>query len=577
MDNSITAYFGGDTSQLQEATDQASVMMKAFGREASMAVREIGNGMIGAVAVMEVVKGIKDVADAELTAAENARAMGEPISDQKQAWLDLHDAVSGTGGGIKSVAGDMISIFPEAGEAVGSFILDLQGIGPEAQKQYTDMNNAAEENLAAIAAARAKYIAEEPAQKAALNAKLKQLDEQLANDEMSLQDKIDANLQQQSDLKAFMLQQDPTSEAYLKNKVQLEQLELAQLQLQSQKKQQTAQQDAHDAALQLEVSKQNVQQAQQEFDIRKTTETTEQQISDLKQQISNWAKLASDASLSDAQQQVYAAAAEKDRVELAKTQDTYQKSISLSVQDQLAMFAYQTGSLTGINAISKDQYTLLQLQSQEKKSQVDLEQQLAIYQQTGSAADKEKLIALQQHTAELNNQIAAQQTIIANDKADDALIQQQTADEQKKTAAMQQQADVGAEGDPNSGAVSGSVTGYTNQFSSGAQEQQYVQQSMQNSRTNIQSLIQNLQQQKDQLNQAAFTPGASAQATALGVQIQQLQNQLNNISPTNTTGALGPAPTISQNQANQQLTQQTNSTLAAIQAQLTAAFSPPHP
>ena len=577
MDNSITAYFGGDTSQLQEATDQASVMMKAFGREASMAVREIGNGMIGAVAVMEVVKGIKDVADAELTAAENARAMGEPISDQKQAWLDLHDAVSGTGGGIKSVAGDMISIFPEAGEAVGSFILDLQGIGPEAQKQYTDMNNAAEENLAAIAAARAKYIAEEPAQKAALNAKLKQLDEQLANDEMSLQDKIDANLQQQSDLKAFMLQQDPTSEAYLKNKVQLEQLELAQLQLQSQQKQQTAQQDAHDAALQLEVSKQNVQQAQQEFDIRKTTETTEQQISDLKQQISNWAKLASDASLSDAQQQVYAAAAEKDRVELAKTQDTYQKSISLSVQDQLAMFAYQTGSLTGINAISKDQYTLLQLQSQEKKSQVDLEQQLAIYQQTGSAADKEKLIALQQHTAELNNQIAAQQTIIANDKADDALIQQQTADEQKKTAAMQQQADVGAEGDPNSGAVSGSVTGYTNQFSSGAQEQQYVQQSMQNSRTNIQSLIQNLQQQKDQLNQAAFTPGASAQATALGVQIQQLQNQLNNISPTNTTGALGPAPTISQNQANQQLTQQTNSTLAAIQAQLTAAFSPPHP
>jgi len=583
MDNAITAYFGGDTSNLKQATDEASIMMKVFGRDASMAVREIGSGMIGAVAILELGRAIKDVTVSEIDAAEKARSLGGAVSDQQQAWLDLHDAVTGTGGGLKEAFGTALSIIPQIGEGIGSMILSMQGIGPAAQKQYTDMNNAAVSTLANISAAHDKYIQEMPAKEAQMNAKIAATDEQIAQQQMSLQEKVNDNVQKQADLRAFMAQQDPSSEAYLKNKVQLEQLVLDSLKLQDEQQKKTAAQDANDSKLQLDVSKQYVQQESQAFDIRKQTQTTEQNIADLKQQIAQWTALSKDYSLSDAQQAVYAAAAQKGILDISKEKSSYEKLISLSVSDQIAMFGYETGAIKGVNGLTKDQYDLLVLQAAQKKLGVDMDQAAVAYKASGSQVDKDNLETLIKKNAELSKQVTLQTKIVANDNADVKALADQVAQVEAKNAEYNKEADALAGGNgldgggnPTDGIKGNGIGGNTQHYNDPSQELNYINDSMKNSQFNIGTLIQNLEAQKNQLNQNSFDPTANGTIQALTTRINALQAQYNAISPTNVTGSgvTSQVPT-SQTQQQQTLLQSQTDSLSQIKANLDKIVNPP--
>ena len=575
MDGAITAFFGGDTTNLEAATKNASIMVKGFSGEASRAVREISEGFVGAVAVMEVIKGIKDIGSAEIEAAVNARQMGEAVSDQQQAWLDLHDGVTSTTGGIRDFAGFALGVFPSMGDAVGSFILDLQGVSPESQRQFTQMANDAEANLAHIAEARKKYLAEEPAERAKVNAELSNLDKQLADYDMSLDDKIAENLDQQAAIKEHMTQMDPQSLAYLKEKAQLEGLELEQLKLQDEQKRQTAAQDANDAKLQLDVSKQYVSQEQQAYSIRKDQQTSEQNIADLMRQQAQWLALSKDASLTESQQAVYAGAAEKASLDLTKEKSQYAKQIALSESDQLAMIAYQSGALNQQNTITRSQYDLLVTQAQQKKVSVDLSQQLAVYDQTGLDSDKQKVIALMQKNEQLTKSIDLQKQEIANDQADAAAIGQQvTAEQAKYNAEVEANAADPFANQPDN-PTGGSQVGNVQQFNDPSQELNYLNDSVSNVRTNISSQIADLQSQRNRLENQDFNPTAGSQVTAIDAKIQQLTVALNNVSTANVTSGVAPTNTINSTQAQQQLLTQSNGTLTAISNQLNQILSPP--
>ena len=121
FDSSITAYFGGDTTNLRAATTEASIMVKGFSGAAGKAVREISEGFLGAVVFAEAVKGIKDIAEAAMDAAEQARNMsditGKALTDEQQAWVDLKDGITGSGASIKTFATAALEALPEMGYA----------------------------------------------------------------------------------------------------------------------------------------------------------------------------------------------------------------------------------------------------------------------------------------------------------------------------------------------------------------------------------------------------------------------------------------------------------------------------
>jgi len=83
---------------------------------------------------MEAIKGIKELSAAAIDAAEQERntsmITGQAISDQGQAWLDLKDGAESTGSMFKSVGMTLVSVFPMAGEAIGTLINDMRGISP---------------------------------------------------------------------------------------------------------------------------------------------------------------------------------------------------------------------------------------------------------------------------------------------------------------------------------------------------------------------------------------------------------------------------------------------------------------
>ena len=572
MDSSITAYFGGDTSGLRNATQEASVMMKGFSTQAARAVSEIGQGFVGAVVFMEAIKGIKDLASAAMDAAEQERTAfettGKAISDQGQAWLDLKAGATSVGGGIKSVLIDVVSVFPMLGEGVGGFINDMRGISPEAQKQYQDMENTAEGTIARIQAAHDKFLQELPKMQAAANAKLEALDTEYANSQEDSTDKVTQLTDKYNDILAQIVSTNQVISAQeaagvdtsaTKLKLTQENIDLMQTALALQKAQTQATQD-------------EISAAKDKFNTAKDTMTVEQQITALKAQEAVYLEQEKNDTNTAAQNKLLANAAAQVAVELAKTEDSYRKSISLSVEDQLAMFRFQTGTQTENNAITEDQYHLLVLQSQEKKNQVDLDQALQVYETTLSASDKARVEALQKQNDTLTAQIAIEKEVIANTPPPPGSTPTPTPGGGPKgiVPATQEQID-----NSNGTTISGGVPGLFDQYNDSSQELTYLTDTVSNVKSNLQSMITDLQQQRNRLINQDFNPTAGPQIQAIDAKINQLQQQFNATTLANPLGSqqLGPTP-LPNSQANMQNLQTISDTLTGINGTLANLLTP---
>jgi hypothetical protein len=307
--------------------------------------------------------------------------------------------------------------------------------------------------------------------------------------------------------------------------------------------------------------------------------TVQQQITALVGQQVYYENQIGAATNTSAQNKLLANAAASLATQIASKEDAYQKSIALSAADQLAMFNYQAGTLTGINSISADQYKVLVLQSAEKKAQVDLDAQLAIYEQTKSAAAAAQLVVLQQQKAVLDQNLATAVAEVAADNADVTAINAQTAAETQKGAAAAAAAaaaagPVGAEGDPDSGSVSGGGPGTLDTYTNTGQEAQYISNTVRNVKANLLAIIQGLQDQMNALEGADSDPNASAEIKAIEDKINTLHAQYINVSASDIFGNnLTPAP-ISTTQGNQQLQQASNDTLTTISGQLDQIIGP---
>jgi hypothetical protein len=579
MDSSITAYFGGDTSGLQNATQEASIMMKGFSTQAGRAMSEIGSGFIGAVVFMEAIKGIKDFSDAAMDAADAeqqaSEITGNAISDQGQAWLDTQAVVSGTGSTFKDVGMMLVSIPGMAGEAVGTLIDDVRGISPAWQQQYQQMSNQTTATLATIKAAHDKFMTDLPAEMAKMNEQLVALDKQYAASQTDSQDSVNDLTDQYN---AILAQEVATNQVIstqedagldtsgARKELLTEQVALMQTAVALQ-------------AAQTQATRDEIQAATDDYKERADSMTVQQQITALVGQQVYYENQIGAATNTSAQNKLLANAAASLATQIASKEDAYQKSIALSAADQLAMFNYQAGTLTGINSISADQYKVLVLQSAEKKAQVDLDAQLAIYEQTKSAAAAAQLVVLQQQKAVLDQNLATAVAEVAADNADVTAINAQTAAETQKGAAAAAAAaaaagPVGAEGDPDSGSVSGGGPGTLDTYTNTGQEAQYISNTVRNVKANLLAIIQGLQDQMNALEGADSDPNASAEIKAIEDKINTLHAQYINVSASDIFGNnLTPAP-ISTTQGNQQLQQASNDTLTTISGQLDQIIGP---
>lgn len=169
-DSSIIAYFGGDTTDLKRASEEAGVIVKGFGRQASLAFKEIAAGFIGAVIVAEAVRAFKELATEAIDSAEKSRdaleKLGEPIPHNVEALASLGDAFKSA----KSFAVDMVSSilvgYVDVKSAVRGFIDDALNFTQSEQDAMNNVAQTAQRTIDAIAAARKKYIDELPAKEA---------------------------------------------------------------------------------------------------------------------------------------------------------------------------------------------------------------------------------------------------------------------------------------------------------------------------------------------------------------------------------------------------------------------------
>jgi len=405
FDSSIIAHFGGDTTGLQSATDEASIMMKGFSTGASRAVREIGQGFVGAVVFMEAIKGIKELSAAAIDAAEQERntsmITGQAISDQGQAWLDLKDGAESTGSMFKSVGMTLVSVFPMAGEAIGTLINDMRGISPASQAQFTEMAAVAEYNLNKIKAAHDKFFEELPAKQAAANAKLSALDEQLVGDQISSGAKVLDLMAQQGPL----LQAISDTEAEIAvQRAAGRDTSAAQLALTNQE----AALDQNKLAIekaQLDVARDYVTSATEDFETKRETMTIEEQIAALKAQQLQYQQQESLYADNAKATELLKAAAARDGKQIAQDTLEIKKATALSEADELAMYVKETPALANLNTLSDEQYQSLKLQSQEKQNQYAIDQLLSLGIDNLNASQKALLNTLVQQSSELSKQI----------------------------------------------------------------------------------------------------------------------------------------------------------------------------
>jgi hypothetical protein len=424
FNSSITAMFGGDTTNLRASTEEASIMVKGFGREASMAIRDIGAGFVGAVVIMEAVKAIKELGAAAIESAEKEReladATGGAVTDQSQAWLDLADSSTSFWSEVKIGATEALTQFLLIGEGIKSAVLSMEGASTQEQNLFDKIGNSAEVNIARAKAASDKFLAELPQKQAEANAKLEQLDQQYAASQDVGQDKVNVLTDKYNAILAQIVATNQVIGAQeaagadasaAKYKLTQEEVELMQTALALQ-------------AAQVQAAKDEVQAFNQKFDTEKSSLSIEDQISALKQQQVVYTSAAAAASGNEAQQEVLKNAAAKLGQQIAADTATIQKATALSLQDQLAMFEHQAGSLADLNTLSEDQYNLLVQQQQVKAAQYQVDQDIEAGYTTGTdqnqkdlATHTQKLAVLQQELAVMQQQVQAATDQAAADAA----------------------------------------------------------------------------------------------------------------------------------------------------------------
>ncbi|HEY1792282.1 MAG TPA: hypothetical protein VGG34_05145 [Opitutaceae bacterium] len=442
FDSAIVAHFGGDTTDLRASTEEASIMMKGFSTGASRAVNEIGQGFVGAVVFMEAVKGIRDLSSAAMDAAEQERqaaeVTGQSISDQSQAWLDLKDGIGDAKSGVVGFFTSAIGIFPAIGDGIGDMINTMRGISPEAQAQYTQMANTATETLARIKAAHDAYLKSLPAETAKVNAEMGAIDKQLADQEMNLQDKIAANLDEQARIKAQMEATNPASLAYLKEELALKQDELAMAKLQAEQDKQDQDEKAKIQELLVESDTKMVQRLNDEQKAKADTQTIDEQIVSLRALEAHYTELSAQNTSNQKDTELFLNAAAAARVEIAAKEESIRKATALSEQDQLAIFIKENPALENLNSLSDDQLKLLKLQSQEKQVQYQIDQLVGLGVDNLNAKQRDLLTALIQQNAKLQQAVdLTNQAIAGETNLGDASMQ--TADQMQSQADSTQQ------------------------------------------------------------------------------------------------------------------------------------------
>lgn len=108
-DSSITAYFGGDTKGLREATEEGKIIIKGFSGQAARAFSEIGKGFVAAVAISELIKFTREAVDEAQKTRDEFAKTGQQITQNTAliaAFGDRLDSVKklaiDAGGGIAS-------------------------------------------------------------------------------------------------------------------------------------------------------------------------------------------------------------------------------------------------------------------------------------------------------------------------------------------------------------------------------------------------------------------------------------------------------------------------------------------
>lgn len=569
FDSSIIAHFGGDTTDLKASTEEASIMMKGFSTAASRSINEIGQGFVGAVVFMEAVKGIKEISSAAMDAAEQERATsqitGKAISDQGQAWLSLKDGIGDAKSGVLGFVTSAVSMLPEIGEGLGDIINTMRGISPEAQTQYDSMANTATTTLATIKAAHDKFLADLPTAYQATNDKIRAIDLQLADDEMTIQEKLDDNLQRQLQIKTQMAATNPSSLAYEKETLQLKQDQLAAENLQAQLNKQQSEEDQKVSEMALEMDKQTVAQNQQAFKVRSDTMTIEEQIVDLADQQDEYNGLALQDGLSEKQIAVYQQAQAQAALDMANKMAEVRKSTALSEADQLAIFIKETPALQNLNTLSNDGLLLLQQQSQEKQTQYQIDQLVALGVDNLNTQQKALLATLVQQSSERTKHIALIQQAVAAENQLQASEQAVLQTENEIDDAKQQQVD-GAKG--GSGGIPGYNTIITGSGVGGVNTQYQDQQSMANAKANLEAEQKAIESRINGYENSD-DPQEESLVAGLQAQLNALHQQEIDITPANLNGT-PPQPYAAPSSNTLQLQQ--NQLLQSIHDAIVPAF-----
>lgn len=188
-DASIIASFGGDTSQLRASTEEANIIVKGFGRQAGQALREIGNGFILPVIMLEGIRAVKEFAAEAVDSAQQSRDALLKIGDSVPYTTGL---LANMGDGFKTIkdagtafVGTVLTGLAEIGDGFGTAINWVRGYSLAEQQANADSEANTNATLARIAAARDKYLAELPGKMAAATAAADKQEEENAKSQLS--------------------------------------------------------------------------------------------------------------------------------------------------------------------------------------------------------------------------------------------------------------------------------------------------------------------------------------------------------------------------------------------------------
>ncbi len=195
---SIIAYFGGDVKGLREATEEGSIIMKGFSRQAGMAVREIGAGFVGALIFSELIKAGKEAVLEAQKQRDEFEKLNKPIDANTKALAEFGDGMKSVKNGAIEAVGFIVSGWNLIGDSIGSGINRLRGISAAQEEAGEAAQRAADKQVAAAEKLRAAQT--DPAAIIALEKRIGDQREQIAAAGLTAEGKISALKQEQLDL-----------------------------------------------------------------------------------------------------------------------------------------------------------------------------------------------------------------------------------------------------------------------------------------------------------------------------------------------------------------------------------------